>query len=92
MARWAKTLPEWTNKYKTEHSISAADAIQLRTEMGKIGDQYLATIYAELPTHARMSILADAIETEMIDRFVGEHLMVPELVLEDDESVAVGAI
>ena len=76
----------------TEASISIADAEQLRTEIERVGDQYLATIYSELPTHARMSILADAIETEIIDRYVAEHMMVPPLVIEEDESVAVGAI
>lgn len=76
----------------TDSSISTTFANQMRTELAKVGDQYLATIYAELPTHARMSILADAIETEMIDRFVAEHLMVPPLAIEEDERVAVGAI
>ena len=93
MTKWAKELPPWTEKYQREASITVSDAAQLRTEIERVGDKYLATIYTELPTHARMSILADAIETEIISRFVDEHLMVPELEpLEDDESVAVGAI
>lgn len=91
MGRFAKELPEYAEKYKTATSITSGEAIRLREDVARLGDRYLATIYAELPTHVRMSIFADAIETEMIMRFVDQNLMVPELVLED-ESVAVGAI
>lgn len=84
MPRFAKELPPWTEKYKTAANITPGEAAQLRTEVERLGDRHLALIYQELPTFARMSILADALEVEILDRFCEQNTMVPELVLADD--------
>ncbi len=83
MPRFAKELPLWTQEFKTAASIDMGKAAQLRTEVGKLGDRYLATMYCELLTAHKMSILADVLEYEIVDRFCEQNMMVPELALAD---------
>lgn len=84
--RFAKELPPQFDKFKTETTISQGDASALKNALEGVGDRYLAKIYAELPTFARMSILADELEREIVDRFLEQNLMIPKL---DDAKVPV---
>ena len=79
MSKWAKELPEWTDKYKTETTISLGDQAAFCTETGRLGDRYLATAYLELPTPFKMSIYADFLEREIIGRYCEQNAMIPPL-------------
>ena len=84
MPKWAKELPPWTQKYLTEPTINQADQASLVQEVARLGDRYLATVYLELPTPFRMSIYADFLEREIINRFCEQMAMIPPLALVDD--------
>ena len=84
MAKWGKELPLWTEKFKTETHIGPSDTSQFCTEVGRLGDQHLATLYLELPTAFQTSIYADFLEREMVDRFCAQNAMIPELTLVDE--------
>lgn len=81
MPRWAKELPQWLEKYKTESTISQADQATFCHETGRLGDRYLATVYLELPTPFKMSIYADFLEREIINRFCEQNALIPPLEL-----------
>lgn len=80
MPRFAKELPPSADRFKTATSITPGETAMMRGQIEKVGDRYLAMIYTELPTFAKMSILADMLENEIVDRFVEQNMMVPELV------------
>lgn len=84
MSRWARELPEWLERYKTEATINQSDSASFYTETGALGDRYLATIYLELPTPYKMSIYADFLEREIISRFCDQNAQIPPLELVDE--------
>jgi hypothetical protein len=84
VGRWAKELPAWCERYKTEMYIGPSDSAQFVTELGRLGDQHLAMMYLEIPTVFSTSIYADFLEREMVDRFCAQNSMIPALVLVDE--------
>ena len=84
MGRFAKELPEWCDRFKTESSINIADQAAFHTEVSQLGDRYLVTVFLELPTPYKMSIYADFLEREIISRFCDQHAGIPAMAMTDE--------
>lgn len=75
MPRFGSELPAWTERFKSENDITVGMAAQLRTEIARLGDKYLATTYNDLPTIHRASALGEFLADEIVERFLQQNII-----------------
>jgi hypothetical protein len=75
MPKFADELPVWANQFQTPTaSATPGEILRLQLEIGRLGDHYLAERYNGLAMAERLSILADLLEREIIERYLQHNL------------------